>query len=74
MVQGCKKELLQPNSNDIQNELSIVEAKQYFDAKSKTAGKIEKTHGYGSGVQDTKILTLDDVRNNKQPIWEKANK
>ncbi|QNN43835.1 hypothetical protein [Pedobacter roseus] len=73
LAQGCKKDLLQPNSKDFQNGLSIVEAKQYFDANLKQLAKSKKLMGTGSGVQDTKILTLDDVRNSKQPIWEKAH-
>jgi hypothetical protein len=69
---GCKKDILQPNAGVLDNPLSIAEAKQYFDANLKQLAKSKKLMGTTPGTSGQQIATLEDVKHNKQPIWEKA--
>jgi hypothetical protein len=69
LVQGCRKDLLQPNSKDLQNGISIAEARKYFNTNIKRTvkpGLLMSTGPLQKGI------TLADVLANKEPIWEKA--
>ncbi|WP_316848599.1 hypothetical protein, partial [Pedobacter psychrodurus] len=69
LVQGCKRELLQPNSKNLQNGISVTEAKAYFNKNLKKAFKSQKLMSSGSL---NNAITIEDALANKQPIWEKA--
>ncbi|MBC6110741.1 hypothetical protein ACFOG5_16835 [Pedobacter fastidiosus] len=69
IVQGCRKDIIQPNSGVLKNSLSIAEAKAYFDANLRQGTKPEKlmsTSEVGNGV------TADNYLTNKQPIWNQT--
>lgn len=68
IVQGCRKDIIQPNSGILNNSLSIAEAKAYFDANLRQGTKPEKL----MSTSVIKSITLEDVFNSKQPIWESA--
>jgi|GEM_PF-1885928 len=69
LIHGCKKDLLQPNSKDLQNGLSIAEARQYFDANLRKATKPEKLM---SNAPINNDLTMESFLGNKQPLWDRA--
>lgn len=72
LTNGCKKDLLQPNSKGIGNALSFAEAKQYFEANLKQLAlpkKLMSSQGTGNTSQK---ITIQDLLYNKQPVWDKA--
>jgi len=69
LAQGCKKDILQPNSPLLKNSLSIAEAKQYFDANLGKDNKPEKL----MTVDVAKSLVGSITLENKQPLWYHAN-
>ncbi|WP_025142910.1 hypothetical protein [Pedobacter jeongneungensis] len=59
LVQGCKKDLLQPNSNVLDKSISIEEAKQYFEnnlLRLKTSAKLSSSGPIKSAGKYIKIL------------------
>ena len=66
--QGCKKDILQPNSPLLKNSLSIAEAKAYFDANLMKDNKPEKL----MSTEGRNDVTYEDILNQKQAIWESA--
>lgn len=72
LTNSCKRELLQPNSNGLENALSFGEAKQYFETHLKQLAppkKLMSTEGTGNAAEPTSI---QDILYNKQPVWDKA--
>ena len=60
---------MQPNSPLLKNSLSIAEAKQYFDANLWKDTKPERLMSSSSSNSN---LSLKDILNKKQAIWESA--
>jgi hypothetical protein len=69
LAQGCRKDLLQPNSNVLKNSISVAEARKYFDANLRMANgpkKLMSTSTLGNN------LTIEELIKNKQPLWDYA--
>ncbi len=69
LVQGCKKDLLQPNSNVLEHGLSINEAKAFFNTHLQKANGPSKLMSMGASG---KSVTPEDIIKNKQPLWDYA--
>jgi len=72
LAQGCKKDLLQPNSKDFQNGLSIAEAKKYFEANVKQIAKTKKLMSSGSVTPNINEESAEEILNSRELIWESA--
>jgi hypothetical protein len=72
LVQGCKRELLQPNSNILENKITFSEAKQYYDSNLIRLESKKKTMGGTGNNQTNSKRTIQDILYNKQPVWDKA--
>ncbi len=72
LVQSCKKDFLQPNSKDLQNGLSIAEARKYFEANVKQVAKAKKLMSAGNVTPTTDDESAEAILNNKELIWESA--
>ncbi|QPH38528.1 hypothetical protein [Pedobacter endophyticus] len=69
LVQGCKKDIIQPNSKDLQNGLSIAEARAYFE-QNITSIKHRKLSST-SPLADTGTADDDSTEANR-PMWDAA--
>ncbi|MGM9476099.1 hypothetical protein ACS5PU_06705 [Pedobacter sp. GSP4] len=68
LVEGCKKELLQPNSNVLKKSISVEEAKQYFEQnilKLKPGTKLSSTGIIPFGTNNT-----NEIVDDKLPMWD----
>lgn len=69
LAQACRKDLLQPNSKDLQNGISIAEAKAYFDSNLQKSNKPEKLMSIKGAANE---MTFDNVLANKKALWDQA--
>ncbi|MET3980204.1 hypothetical protein ABIB62_002455 [Mucilaginibacter sp. UYP25] len=67
MLQGCKKDLLQPHSAVIKNNFSIDEARKYFDKNLKRSDKLTKTSSVSAHE-----FSPEEMIKDKQPLWDYA--
>ena len=74
MVQSCKKDLLQPNSNVLTSSLSIAEAKKYFETTVKPSLKSKTLLSKGVTKPSTNDESIAEILDNKEAIWESAIK
>lgn len=72
MVQSCKKDLLQPNSNVLTSSLSIAEAKKYFETTVKPSLKSKTLLSKGVTKPSTNDESIAEILDNKEAIWESA--
>ncbi|WP_293304479.1 hypothetical protein [Pedobacter sp. UBA5917] len=72
LASSCKKDLLQPNSKDLQNGLSIAEAKKYFEANVKQIAKTKKLMSSGNVTPTTDEESAEAILNSRELIWESA--
>lgn len=73
-IQSCRKDLLQPKSYLVQQQLSIAEAKQYFD-KHIMASKPNKDNqlmSANSSSHNHDGSTIDGLLGNKKVLWNHA--
>jgi len=70
LAQGCKKDLLQPNSNVLDKSISIEEAKQYFENNLLRLNTSAKLSSSGPTKSATNIS--QDLNDDQQPMWDAA--
>lgn len=72
LTQGCKKDLLQPNSNVLKSSLSIAEAKKHFENNVKHSLKSKALMSTGATRPSANEESAADILNSREAIWESA--
>lgn len=71
LAQSCRKDLVLPKSNLLQHQLSIIEAKKYFDTHM-TISKTNQLRLAKSSINSQRESTIEALLASKKALWNQA--
>jgi len=73
LLQSCQKEILSPKTNGISHDISIEEAKAFFEKKISGSYTRQKRTTSSLSGHNHDHLDANSIFDNKQALWERAS-